>query len=300
MGTSPEEGLAKIHERFGAHDGHRALHAKGVLCKGAFTATPRARELTRAGHMGGEPVPATVRFSNGGGDPTVPDYAPDVRGLAVAFHLADGSRTDILSQTIRRFPFRDQEGFFDALAVSKPSPTALLKMPLFALRHPRAVAGLGEANKALNRRASFAAREYFPFHAYEWIDADGGERFVRYSWLPTVDEPDFSKDEVKRRGRDYLFEELAERLERGPVRMELEVQIAGEGDDPDDPSSVWPEDRERVVVGTLEVTAIDPDADDGIVFDPVRVVDGIEPSNDPVLRYRPDVYTLSHARRTGA
>jgi catalase len=30
----------------------------------------------------------------------------------------------------------------------------------------------------------------------------------------------------------------------------------------------------------------------------MRVVDGIEPSNDPVLRYRPDVYTLSHARRT--
>ena len=137
MATTPEQGLAKIHNRFGAHARHRALHAKGVLCAGTFTATPRARELTRAHHMSGDTVPATVRFSNGGGDPTVPDYAPDVRGLAVAFHLPDGSRTDILAQTIPHFPFADQEGFFASLAVSKPVPSALLKLPGFALRHPR-------------------------------------------------------------------------------------------------------------------------------------------------------------------
>jgi hypothetical protein len=47
-----------------------------------------------------EPVRTTVRFSNGGGNPNVPDYAPDVRGLAVTFHLADGSRTDISAQTV--------------------------------------------------------------------------------------------------------------------------------------------------------------------------------------------------------
>ena len=300
MALTPEEGFEKIHDRFGVHDGHRALHAKGVLCKGTFTATPRARELTRAGHMSGEPVAATVRFSNGGGDPTVPDYAPDVRGLAVSFQLADGSSTDLLGQTLPHFPFRDTNGFFAAMAVSKRTPSSLLKLPGFFLRYPRAVLKLREANEGLNRRASFAARHYFAFHAYKWLDAEGGERWVRYFWSPTVDEPDFSKDEAKRRGRDYLFDELAERLEREPVRLELEIQIAAEGDDPDDPSSEWPAERERAIVGTLEVTAIDPDADDGIVFDPMRLVDGIEASNDPVLRYRPDVYTLSHARRTAS
>ena len=80
--------------------------------------------------------------------------------------------------------------------------------------------------------------------------------------------------------------------------MELELQIAGDDDDPHDPSNVWPDERERVVVGTLEVTAIDDDADDGIVFDPMRLTDGIEASNDPALRYRPAVYTISHERRT--
>jgi catalase len=34
-----------------------------------------------------------------------------------------------------------------------------------------------------------------------------------------------------------------------------------------------------------------------LVFDPGRVADGIECSNDPVLRYRPPAYSESIARR---
>src|SRR5687768_11314707 len=117
--TTHEEALKIIHERFGAHDGHRALHAKGVHCVGTFTATPEASSLTKAAHMTGTPVPAKVRFSNGGGNPHVPDYVADVRGLAVSWQLPDGSRTDMLSQTIPHFPFHDQEGFFGTLRISK-------------------------------------------------------------------------------------------------------------------------------------------------------------------------------------
>jgi catalase len=268
--TTAEEGFAAITRRFGVHARHRALHAKGVFCTSTFTATPAAAALTRAGHMTGETITVTTRLSNGSGDPTDPDWAPDVRGLATAFHLPDGTRTDILSQTLPHYAFPDERGFLDALELSKPSPSALLKFPAFAIRYPRAVAELPKVNKILNRCASFAARHYYPFHSYRWIAADGGERYVRYTWLPTVAEPDIPKSEAKRRGPDYLFDDLAERLE-----------------------------RERVVVGTLEITAIDRDADDSIVMDPMRVVDGIEPSGDPVLNYRPPVYDLSYQRRTG-
>jgi catalase len=297
VSTSPERALEKIHDAYGAHAGYRALHAKGRFYRGTFTATPRARELTRAAHMSGESVAATVRFSNGAGDPTLPDYAPDVRGLAVGFNLADGSRHDIVSQTLPTYPFGDHEGFFDALRLRRPSLDTLVRAPLFAIRHPRALLELPETQRMITSRASFVARRYYAFHAFRWVDAEGGERWVRYRWLPTVDEPEPSRAEAKQRGRDYLFEDLARRLERDPA-MRLEVQIAGPGDDPDDPSDQWPDERERVIVGDLEVTAIDPDPDDATVFDPMRLVAGIEPSDDPVLRYRPAVYSLSHARRT--
>jgi catalase len=296
--TTHEEGLAIIHARFGAHDGHRALHAKGIHCVGTFTATPEAASLTRAAHMSGTPVPAKVRFSNGGGNPNVPDYVPDVRGLAVSWQLPDGSRTDMLSQTIPHFPFRDHEGFFGTLKVTTPGIGALLRLPAFLARNPRAALQLPEANRTIAQRINFFAHRYFPFHAVKWVDADGGSRFVRYTWQPTVEETSLSKSEAKERGRDYLFDALRGRLAQEPVRMELEVQIAGEGDNPDDPSDEWPDDRQRVVVGTLEVTAVDDDADDSIIFDPMRLTDGIEPSDDPVLKFRPPVYGLSYARRT--
>jgi catalase len=299
MATTPERALERITEHFGHHPGYRAFHAKGVHCVGTFTPTPEAARLTRAAHMQ-SPVPVKVRFSNGRGDPTVPDYVPDVRGLAVSFQLPDGSSTDILAQTTPRFPFRDQEGVMDVLPIAERSISTLIRLPFFLAKHPKALLTMRDANAAVNSRASFAARRYFPFHAFKWIDADGGERWIRYYWHPTVEEPEPSKEEAKRRGPDYLFDELRQRLGREPVRMRLEVQIAAGDDDPHDPSNWWPDDRERVTVGTLEVTSIDDDADDGIVYDPMRLTDGIEASNDPALRYRPAVYSLSHARRTGS
>src|ERR1700716_3287781 len=75
----------------GAPPGYRAAHAKGVLCAGTFTASPGAKEISRAAHLQGDPVRTTVRLSNGGGDPTRPDGANDGRGLSVKFYLPDGS-----------------------------------------------------------------------------------------------------------------------------------------------------------------------------------------------------------------
>jgi catalase len=295
--TTPKQAIAAIDERFGRHPGHRALHAKGTLCSGAFTATPGAAALTRAAHMQGGEVETTVRFSNGGGDPGVPDYVPDVRGLAVAFHLPDGSRSDISAQTVPRFPFRSPEPFVEFVRLSKPSAGSALRLLPFLARHPRSLFALKTNLASLKPPASFATRRYYAFHAFKWLDANGGERYVRYTWKPSIHLPDLGRSEAKRRGRDYLREELETRLKVGPVRFDLELQIAGDGDEPNDPSVVWPAERERVTVGTLEVTT-PTDQGDEFVFDPTRVTDGIEPSEDPVLRFRPRAYAVSHERRT--
>lgn len=296
--TSPEKAIEAIDERFGAHPGYRALHAKGGVYTGRFAATPEAATLTRAAHMGGGEVPATVRFSNANGNPAVPDYAPDVRGMAVAFHLADGTRTDISAQTVPRFPFDGVDPFLEFVRHSKPNPISAIRLALLLARHPRAIGAILENRSTLRPPSSYAARAYYAVHAFRWLDAGGGERYVRYTWRPTVDEADLEPREAKRLGRDYLREELERRLEEGPVRFDLEVQVAGPGDDPDNPSAVWPEDRERVTVGALAVIGPSDEGDE-FVFDPTRVTDGIELSDDPVLRFRPRAYALSHERRTG-
>jgi catalase len=300
---TPKQAIDMINERFGRHAAYRALHAKGTLCRGSFTATPEAAGLTRATHMQGDPVDVTVRFSNGSGDPEEADYEPGVRGLAVKFYLPGGSRTDISAQTVPRFPTRTPTAFMNLLRASAPGPGRLWRLPLFLATHPDALPALRANASSLRPPPSYAARRYYAIHAFKWISADGGERWVRYRWLPEAAEERIAAEEAKRLGPDYLQDEIAARLSREPVRFTLEVQIAGPGDSVVDPTAVWPDRRETVAVGTLELTALETGRETGgdvLVFDPVRVTDGIELSDDPILNFRSPAYSVSVERRSGA
>ena len=72
--------------------------------------------------MQGEPVRATVRFSNGGGDPGIPDYATEGRGMAVKLYLDDGTRTDMVALSLPVFFARTPEDFLDFTRARKPDP----------------------------------------------------------------------------------------------------------------------------------------------------------------------------------
>jgi catalase len=303
MTVTPEQSTEAANHAFGRHPGFRALHAKGTLLKGTFTATPEAAALTRAAHMQGEAVPATIRVSNGSGNPKLPDYAPDVRGLAVKFYPPGGDRTDIVAQTAPRFPVKTPEGFLELLVAAKPGLAATWRLPVFLARHPEAIPRLPVNVSALRPPVSYASCRYYAIHAYRFIDREGRQRYVRYTWLPEAGDRRLSPLAARRRGRDYLQEEIRERVKNGPVRFTLELQLAAPGDNPDDPTADWPSSRERVRAGTLQIDGLETTRETGgdvLVFDPTRVTEGIELSGDPVLRFRPKAYSDSVARRTNA
>jgi catalase len=232
----------------------------------------------------------------------MPDYGPEVRGMATKFYLPDGSRTDISAQTVPRFPVRTPDAFIGLIRASAPGPGRLWKLPLFLATHPEALPALRANASALKPPASYATCTYYAIHAFKWIDADGGERHVRYRWDPEASEPSLSAEEAKSRGRDYLQEDIRDRLAAGPVRFTLELQVAAPGDPVDDPTAVWPADRESVTAGTLELTELETGRETGgdvLVFDPVRVTDGIELTADPILNYRSPAYSVSVERRSG-
>jgi catalase len=305
------DGLAYAHEALAAMDTvygpqeppYRRVHARGVVCSGTFEPTAAAGGLTRAPHMQGGPVPVTVRFSNGSGNPKMADFMPDGRGMAVKFYLPDGSRTDIVGLNLPCFFVRTPDDFIKFTRSGKPF--------LFGQPGPRFFAYMAthpEAWKATRAFAmsrppvSFATVRYNNLHALRWIAADGTERAIRYSFIPEAGEHALSLGKARKEGRDYLAQELRERLDREPARFTLQVQIAGPDDKTADPTSVWPDERERVDVGTLEVTGLDDSREkdgDVLVFDPTRVCDGIELSDDPLPLLRSQTYSLSVERRTG-
>ena len=65
-------------------------------------------------------MPVLARLSNGSGDPNSADYAPDVRGLAVGFALPDGSRTDLVTQSVPRFFSPSPDDFIDFIRAIAP------------------------------------------------------------------------------------------------------------------------------------------------------------------------------------
>ncbi|OBK51641.1 catalase family peroxidase [Mycobacterium sp. 1081908.1] len=296
--VTPDEAIAAIRGTGGAQPGHRALHAKGTLYRGTFTATPDAAGLSRAKHLDGSTVPALIRFSNGSGNPSQRDGVPGVRGLAVKLTLPDGSTTDVSTQTARLFVSSTPDGFVDLLKAMRPSPTTPLRMAKYFLTHPRLFGALPVLRDANKVPTSYATIEYHGLHAFRWVAADGSARFVRYHWVPAAGEKGRAPDGD---GPDFLTEELNARLATGPVRFDFRVQVAGPNDSTVDPSAAW-QSTQVVTVGTLQIDGLDTQRERGgdiVVFDPMRVTDGIEPSDDPVLHFRSLAYSASVKLRTG-
>jgi catalase len=298
---SPDDAIEAIRGTGGAQPGCRALHAKGTLYRGTFTATSDAVMLSRAKHLDGSTVPALIRFSNGSGNPKQRDGAPGVRGMAVKFTLPDGSTTDVSTQTARLFVSSTPNGFIDLLKAMRPGLTTPLRMARYVLTHPRLLGAFPILRDANRVPESYATAEYHGLHAFQWVAADGSTRFVRYHLVPAANENYLSAAAAQGKDPDFLTDELNTRLEGGPVRFAFRVQIGGPTDSTVDPSAAW-QSTQIVTVGTVEITGLETEREHGgdiVVFDPMRVTDGIEPSDDPVLRFRTLAYSASVKLRTG-
>jgi catalase len=287
----------------GAHPGFRAVHAKGSCTRGTFVATPAAASLCVAPHLQGDEIPVTVRYSSGSGKPTRADGARDERGMAVKFHLPDRRTTDIVSLTLPVFFVKTPEDFLAFLQAQRPDPETgkpdLDRIGAFINEHP-------ETQPAtmfvmMNESpASFAGCIFNAIHAFRMHAPDDTLRYVRYRWVPNAEAATLSDQETRALGRNYLHEELEERLSSGTIGYELYVQLAEDGDDPNDPTTPWPEERELVNAGRLLVTEFAGQECDEMIFDPARLIEGIEASDDPILAARPGAYSVSFERRTGS
>jgi catalase len=290
----------------GPHPGHRAVHAKGTVCKGTFTPTAEAARLSRAAHLQGEPVEATIRFSNASGHPHTPDSDPLAgRGMAVKFHLPDGEATDIVSVPLLVFLARNPEDFLALTRARIPDPETGQpdpeKLGAYLAAHPETGIALQKGIPKLAPTTSFATSDYRALHAFCLVDGDGGKHWGRYTWEPE-EGPEYLTDEQRDAAeRNYLQDEIRERLSEGIARFTLEFTLATDDDPLEDPTVEWEGERETVELGELEVIEVIDQAEtpeSPLVFDPMRLTDGIEPSDDPILAARPKAYSVSIERRT--
>ena len=295
-----------LNAAYGAHAGHRAAHAKGVLCAATFTPTDSASALSRAPHFAGPPVRAHVRFSNGGGNPSLPDGTRDARGMAVKFYLPNGGTSDIVAISLPVFFARTPEHLLAFNQARRPDPATgqpdAEKVGAYLAEHPEGVAAVTAAITHPTP-ASYAGLTYHSLHAFGFVAADDSVRYGRYHLIPEKGDQTISEEEAAAMPPDYLRAELEERLTSGPAVFVIDLQLAADGDPLDDPTVEWPPEREVVRLGRLDITnlAFDRERDgDVLVFDPTRVPDGIRLTDDKILLARPGAYAVSVARRTNA
>ncbi|KAF2671211.1 catalase related subgroup [Microthyrium microscopicum] len=286
---------------FGTPAGYRPAHAKGQLLSGTFTPSAEGKALSKAPHFQAPSTPVLVRFSDSTGIPKIPDTDGNSKphGIAIRFNLPDenGKRkhTDIVAHSTPHFPVQTGEDFIAFLKALGGGTIGE-----FLGTHPAAARFVG-APKPFP--VSFGTERYFGLNAFKLISPDGKETWTRYHILPTAGYQTIEDAEAEKKGENYLFDEVKERVKSGPIGFKIMAQIAEEGDVTDDITNEWPDSRKQVELGTFEIKDVVEDSESvqkNAIFDPIPRVEGIEPSADPILEFRAALYLISGRERRAA
>jgi len=305
MGSLGNDLLAALDTLFqGPYAGYRATHAKGIVLTGTFTPAPGASSLTKAPHL--KPTSTTqvrVRFSDFSGVPTIPDFAqaPAVpyagpRGCAILFM---SYAADIIGHSIDSFPTRTPEEFLQLLTALKAGLTSD-ELAQFFESHPKALAFQGAKNPI---PSSFAREQFFSVSAYKFTNSDNVSCYGRYRVLPDEGTEYLTPADLAKQSPNFLFDEIRQRVGKEPVKFQIVVQVAEDGDPTDDATARWPETRKLISFGEISITEVAPDNDklqQAIMFSPIPTIPGIEASDDPLFKARADVYGRSAQRRMEA
>ena len=288
----------------GPHAGYRSNHAKGLVVLGEFTPAKTAAQITKAAHLQSTKSKVVVRFSNATGVPTIADADGHAfpKGIAIRFTLPDSTTTDIVSISTNGFPAATPEdflGLLNAIAASGPEAAKPPPVEQFLGSHPAAKKFVEMPKPA---PVSFATQGFYGVNAFKFTNAKGESQYARYRITPVNGQQFLSAEASKKASPNYLMEELPKHLAKKPAQFKLAVQLAEKGDNVNDATAVWPESRKQVVLGTLTLKTIDADGvkfEKATMFNPLSLVDGIEPSADPILLARPGAYAVSYGRRLG-
>lgn len=289
----------------GKFEGFRRSGAKGVCATGEFVGSADGRALSSSTAFSGRPVPVVVRFSVGGGNPKAPDNTKSQRNLALQFDLPGGERWQMGNISAPVFGAATPEQFLGRLESLVPDPET--KRP-----NPEKVKAFADANPEVLLQgrhfasqpvpASYAKVNYWGVHGFGFVDAAGRKQLGKWIFEPVGGTQGLSDDEAKAKGPDFLADELRQRVAAGGVAFDFNLQLAQPGDKVDSAVTPLPEDRKKVTLGRLTITAVAPDATGpclAITYNPVVLPKGVEPSADPMLAARAAPYAVSLGRRLG-
>jgi hypothetical protein len=287
----------------------RALHRKqhvGVEAelevRGDLPAEVRAGLFAQPGRYR-----AYVRFSNGRGT-TERDGAPDLRGAAIKVvgvagrkiipGLEDAATQDFLMIHTPATPFIGTDEFMRFIHAAV-NPALALPRLLAAFGPVKTASLLRYATGTLKPVRSLASTRFYSAVPIQW-----GDYAAKYSLVPHPT----NGGGARKHGRDYLADDLAERLAAAPIGFDFAVQLYR---DPrrtpiEDASVEWrEEDAPFIEIGRLEIPKQEVAGERGqrlgayvesLSFDPWHALEAHRPLGN-IMRARNNAYRLSTAER---
>ena len=283
----------------GVHPGYRRNHPKGVCVAGYFESNGAAASLSRAQVFTCGRTPVIGRLALPTGNPYSPDSAAPLRSFAVQFTQANGQQWRTGMNSMPVFPVGTPEAFVDLQKASAPDPKTgkpdPAKPAAFFAAHPEAQPFLAWV-KTARPSASYVTETFNSVNAFVLVDAQGKRQAVRWSLVPEAQGDAAAPD-----SKDYLEQDLADHIAKGPQRWRLLLTLANPQDPTNDASKAWAGAHTTVDAGTLVVDSDSPQREGDcrdINYDPLILPSGIEGSDDPLLAARSAAYAASYMRRT--
>jgi catalase len=300
--ATPQRIIDGFEAMTGRHPGFRRNHAKGICVSGYFESNGQVAWLSKASVFKAGTFPLIGRLSMPGSDPRRGDGLAAVRSLALLITLPGSEQWRTAMNSVPIFAVRTPEALYEQLSAQaadkrtgRPDPAA---MDAFLEKHPetRAFNAWLDAHPA---PSGFDNGTYYSIDTFRFVDKHEAARYVRWSLVPEA--PYRAVSEAQARDPDFLAHDLVAGLKRAPVRWHLMIAVAHPGDPTDDATRAWPVDRNIADAGTVVINRAQSQIDGpcrDVIFDPLILPAGIEPSEDPLLAARSAAYAVSFNRRT--
>jgi catalase len=303
--VDPGKFLDTFESTFGKYDGYRRSGAKGVCATGEFVGSAEGRALSSSAVFSGQPVPVVVRFSVGGANPNAAENTKTQRNMALQFAVPGGEVWQMGNISSPVFGAATPEQFFGRIQSLQPDPATKAadpaKVKAFADANPDVLLQ-GKYFASQPVPASFAAVNYWGVHGFAFVDRSGKKTWGKWVFEPVGGTAGLTDDEAKAKGATFLAADLRDRVQKGNVTFNFNLQIAESGDKIDSAVVPLPAERKKVTLGQLRIKDVAPDAGGScltITFIPTQLPKGVEPSADPMLAARAAPYAVGLGRRLG-
>ncbi|KAH9848102.1 catalase-domain-containing protein [Lenzites betulinus] len=311
-------------EIFGSFDRERiperVVHARGAGAHGYFEVTNAAfaKNYTIMDMLSedGLRTPITARFSTVGGESGSPDEARDPRGFAVKFRTRKGV-LDIVMNNTPVFFIRDPAKFPHFIHTQKRHPASHLRdKDMFwdyLGSNPESLYQVMRLFSDLGTPYGFRHMDAWTGHTYRWVKGDGTWSYVRLHAESHQGTQNFTNAEantIAGTNPDFATQDLYDSIQNGTFPgWTLKAQVLS----PEaaqtfkynvlDLTKDWGDDNvPSVEIGRFYLTQ-NPEnyfaEIEQAAFSPANMVEGWEPSADPVLQARLFSYPDAHRYRLG-